>query len=269
MRNLLTSLQNPQVKHLVALKSRKEREAAGEFIIEGRRFVEEALHRNAPLKQIYYCRELFNGQEWERLEPVIYAMAVPVQEIDERVCRKICGTENPQGILAVVTKPQVSWADMQPRRSRVLLIVDGVQDPGNLGTILRTALAAGVTQIGLTEGTVDPYNPKVLRSTMGGIFSLTVLTDVQPEEVVAYCRSNQLSLVTADAKGESYTTLRQLSGPVALIMGNEGSGPSQYLRENAEVLVQIPMSNEVESLNVSIAAAILLFEIARRHSFCL
>ena len=113
--------------------------------------------------------------EWQTLHKRLCERSIPFEEVDERVLRKMSATEEPQGILAVVRQTNYTWADLQIDQNSVLLILDGIQDPGNLGTILRTALASGVRYVCLTPGTVDLYNPKVLRSTMGAIFSLVLL----------------------------------------------------------------------------------------------
>lgn len=166
---MLESLQNEQVKFVASLQRRKVRDETQLYVIEGWRFVEEAVHRNAPLKKVYVSSKR-NPSDWESLREGLLARNIPFEETDDRVLRKMCSTEEPQGILAVVQQIKYTWEDVVLDKGSVFLILDGVQDPGNLGTILRTALAAGVRYICLTSGTVDVYNPKVLRSTMGAIF---------------------------------------------------------------------------------------------------
>lgn len=261
---MLTSLQNEHVKHVVSLHKRKYRNEYGEFLIEGWRFVEEAVRRKAEIRQIYFCPEKDNGF-WASLKEVLQERRIPVQEVDEKVLRKMSETEEPQGILAVIGCKEYSWQDLEINPQTLLLIVDGVQDPGNLGTILRTALAAGVHQVCLTPGTVDLYNPKVLRSTMGAIFALKVLTDCLPEQVVEFTRAKGLNILTGDLDGEPFYET-ELALPLALVVGNEGNGPSDVFRSMELTRVTLPMSHEVESLNVAIATGIMLYEIARRKA---
>ncbi|MDR3270562.1 MAG: RNA methyltransferase [Peptococcaceae bacterium] len=262
---MLTSVHNPLVKQLVSLQSRKGRDNSGEFLVEGRRSVEEILLRDAPVKQVFLCPDLAPTayQDWCRTECL--RRGITYHEINERVSAKISGTEQPQGVFAVLAQPSKDWLDFHLDRQTVILCVAGIQDPGNLGTILRTALAAGVTQIVLTTGTVDLYNPKVVRSTLGTMLSQVILVDVPAQDVLAFCRAQALPLIVADSRGESYAVAPHLQPPLVLVVGNEGNGVSPCLLQGAVALVQIPMRYQVESLNVSIATGILLFEIVRRQ----
>jgi len=263
---MIESLQNEQVKYVVSLQRHKAREEAQLFVVEGWRFVAEAVLRNAPIKKVFVCQER-ETLEWQSLHKKLCERNIPFEEVDKRVLRKMSATEEPQGILAVVRQTTYTWADLQIDRNSLLLILDGIQDPGNLGTILRTALASGVRYVCLTPGTVDLYNPKVLRSTMGAIFSLVLLPGRQPEEILSFCRDRGLDVFTGDTQGSTVYHTKLSDGPLALVVGNEGSGPSPSFR-NADVqCVTIPMYQDVESLNVAIATGILLYEIVRQRHF--
>jgi len=263
---LLTSLQNNQVKQVVSLHRRKGRDESKKFLVEGWRFVEEAVQRGAEIEQVFVCPTRI-PPEWQFLIDEIYVQRLAVEEVDERLLRRMGTTEEPQGILAVARQKTVSWGDLSVDAQSLLLIIDGVQDPGNLGTILRTALASGITQVCLTSGTVDLYNPKVLRSTMGTIFSLRVVNEVSTDEIINFCQANSLTMVTADLKGEPLYSAKIEQVPMALIVGNEGKGPADQFKTAADQTVTIPMYNQVESLNVGIATGILLYEIVRRRDF--
>lgn len=260
---LLTSLQNEQVKYVVNLHKRKFREETGEFLVEGWRFVEEAIRRGAEITKVFVCPER-RSEAWPRLAEALAKKKISVTWVDEKVIRKMSDTENPQGILAVVTQPEWTWQDLQLHPDQVLLVLDGIQDPGNCGTILRTALAAGIQQVCLTEGTVDIYNPKVLRSTMGAIFSLKIVLHCQPEEIIDFCAEHELQVVTGDIEGENLYHAN-LSLPLALVVGNEGNGPSPIFRGSVVNRITIPMAHEVESLNVALATGIILYEVVRRR----
>lgn len=262
---MITSVQNEQVKYVVSLQHRKGRLKNKEFIIEGWKFVQEALQRGADIKKIYICPER-TPQEWQFLIGEITRAEIPILEVDDRVLRKMSATEEPQGILGIVRQAQFTWQDVRLTCKDALLILDGLQDPGNLGTILRTALAAGVRQVCLTRGTVDVYSPKVLRSTMGTIFSLIILSEQDPEEIMAYCSAHAVPLLVADVEGEVYSA-RKLELPLALVIGNEGNGPSELFKRHAGRSLTIPMCSNVESLNAAMAAGILLYEIARQRDF--
>jgi TrmH family RNA methyltransferase len=261
------SLQNEQVKQVVNLRRRKGREEARQFVVEGRRFVEEALNREARILKVFKCPQR-EQPEWKPLLKELENRQIPIIEINERILNKICSTVEPQGIIAVVHQPDFTWEDFIVDSQTVLLIIDGVQDPGNLGTILRTALAAGVRQVCLTRGTVDVYNNKVLRSTMGAIFSLTILADLSTGEIIDYCSSRALKLLVADLEGEVIYGSEMIKLPLALVVGNEANGPSPFFRNLAQQHVKIPMNYDVESLNVAMATGILLYEIVRQRDFC-
>ncbi|MBP1759417.1 MAG: rRNA methylase [Firmicutes bacterium] len=263
---MIESLQNEQVKYVVSLQRRKAREEARLFVIEGWRFVEEGVRQSAPIKKVYVCldREPF---EWQPLLRRLRERGIPFEEVTERVFRKMSATEEPQGILAVVRQTNYSWSNLHINTETVLLILDGIQDPGNLGTILRTALASGVHYVCLTSGTVDLYNPKVLRSTMGAIFPLVLLPDKRPEEILDFCRKQRMRVLMGDIQGVPIYRTNLSDGPLALVVGNEGKGPSLAFRDADTQRVTIPMAQEVESLNVAMATGILLYEIVRQRGF--
>ena len=264
---MIESLQNEQVKHVLSLQRHKVREEAQLFVVEGWRFVEEAVRRNAPIAKVYVCRERETPQ-WEFLHQKLCQRNIPFEEVNTRVLRKMSATEEPQGILAVVHQTTYTWADLQIDQNSVLLILDSIQDPGNLGTILRTALASGVRYVCLTPGTVDLYNPKVLRSTMGAIFSLVLLPGQQPEDVLEFCQERGLRLFMGDIQGSSVYHTQLADGPLALVVGNEGKGPCESFRSAEVQCVTIPMCHDVESLNVAIATGILLYEVVRQRDSC-
>ena len=263
---MIESLQNEQVKYVVSLQRRKAREEAQLFVVEGYRFVRDALLRNAPIKKVFVCLER-ESQEWPSMLESLHERRIPFEEVTELVLRKMSATEEPQGILALVRQTNYSWSDLTMDSHSVLLILDGIQDPGNLGTILRTALASGVHYVCLTPGTVDIYNPKVLRSTMGALFSLILLPSQPPEQILGFCKEQGLSIFMGDIQGNSIYQTGLPLGPLALVVGNEGKGPSLPFRSKDVQRVTIPMTEDVESLNVAIATGILLYEIVRQRRF--
>lgn len=263
---MIESLHNEQVKYVVSLQRRKVREESQAFVVEGWRFVDEAVRRDALIQKVYVCLER-NPREWQALRDNLLEKKVPFEEVDERVFRKMSATEEPQGILAVVSQKSYTWSDVEVNEQTVLLILDGLQDPGNLGTILRTALASGVHYICLTQGTVDLYNPKVLRSTMGAVFSLVILQTLQAEEILGFCQEQGLNILMGDIQGSPIYSTILPEGPLALVVGNEGKGPSPVFRNADGQHITIPMQHDVESLNVAMATGILLYELFRRRAF--
>lgn len=263
---MITSLQNPWVKHVANLQQRKVRNAAKEFVVEGWRSVSEALTRGAQIKQAFVTPEPFPAGGAALLAS-LRQKGISLEEVELRVMEKMSATEAPQGILALVAQPEFSWADVSRTANDVLLIIDGVQDPGNLGTILRTALATGVQTVCCTRGTVDLFNPKVLRSTMGAVFSLVLLQELNMEEILNFLQEKGYTLLVADVRGEPLYRSGPWPLPLALVVGNEGAGPAQIFKEKADRTIAIPMHQQVESLNVAVAAGIVLYEIVRQRDF--
>lgn len=263
---MIESIYNEQVKYVVSLQRRKVREQTKSFVIEGWRFVKEAAERKAPIEKIYVCPER-ESLEWQPLAKHLQERNISFEEVDKRVLRKMTATEEPQGILAVVRQTDYSWSDLRINAQTVLLIIDGLQDPGNLGTILRTALASGVRYVCLTPGTVDIYNSKVLRSTMGAVFPLVLLPNQRPDNILTFCREQGLSILTGDTQGQAIYETALTEGPYALVVGNEGKGPSPAFRGANVRQITIPMLQNVESLNVAVATGIMLYEIVRQRDF--
>ncbi|KLU61821.1 23S rRNA (guanosine-2'-O-)-methyltransferase RlmB [Peptococcaceae bacterium CEB3] len=261
---MITSMQNPLVKHVVALQQKKRRDEALEFVAEGWRSAGEALTRGARVKQVIYCPEEVDARGGSLLES-FRRRGVPLEEVEARVLRKMSATEEPQGVLLLAEQAQFSRQDLRRSPEGLLLVVDGIQDPGNLGTMIRTALAAGVSRFCLTRGTVDIYNPKVVRGTMGALFSTVFLRGLEAGEVLALCREESLPVVVADVEGRSLYSGAKIPWPSALVVGNEGAGPARVFKERAYARVAIPMAGGVESLNVAMAAGIMLFEIVRQR----
>jgi len=266
---MITSLQNEQIKQVVSLHKNKGRDEKGEYLIEGKRILQEALQRKAPLSRIYYCTaKKYDGSDLLRLIEQASLTGIQTEEVSETVMRKITTTEEPQGLMAVVRKKNSDWKQIIAEKSTILLVLDNIQDPGNLGTILRTALAADVRQIVLTKGTVDLYNPKVMRSSMGSIFSQTVLTGKDPQEIVSFCHDKKYKLVVSSMEGKSvFNEHSHENFPLALVIGNEAFGVSDCFLKNAGKKYSIPMFNEVESLNAAMAAGIFLYELRRQGQF--
>lgn len=258
---MITSTQNPLIKELASLKEKKGRENTGLFLIEGVRFVEEALKAGAPVQQVLYASRLLDGDRGGALLQAVDAARIPAEEVSDKVLSFSSDTDNPQGIVAAVKIPKVGLGELQ---TEFLVVADGVQDPGNLGTIIRSALAAGTGGVICTQGTVDLYNPKTLRSTMGTVFTIPVVQGVSDVDLITWLKQRSIPLVAADISGAETYYRSKLVPPFALVIGNEGRGVSEYLLSNASRTVMIPLSGDAESLNAAVAASIILFEAARQ-----
>lgn len=241
---MIISTQNNQVKKWKKLQTRKERMKTGLFLIEGFHLIEEAKQSNWKIKEIIF-REGVEVPSWCEKEMI--------HMVSESVFQYIAQTNTPQGIIAVIEmKKHTEFAGNH------VILIDRIQDPGNLGTIIRTADAAGFSAVILGKGTVDQFNDKVIRATQGSIFHIPILQADLLDEIHALKQAGFSIWATALQDSKKYT---EMVSPekVALILGNEGSGVDKELLQVADSIVNIPIYGKAESLNVSIAAGILMY----------
>ena len=254
---MITSPSNPTIKRIRQLQSRrKAREESRAFVIEGLRLVGEAAKTGAAVELVLHTDHL-DGRG-RALVNALARQGATVETVSPSVM-KVCSTaETPPGLLAVVPLPSLQ----PPGEATLAVVVDGLSDPGNLGALLRTAMAAGVEVVFLTEGTVDAFNPKVVRSAMGAHFRLPIV-ELSPEALPN--RLHGLEVWMAEAGGGVSYDRVNWRLPSALLIGGEAHGIRAEVRSLAKGQVSIPMPGEAESLNASIAAAIILFEIVRQR----
>jgi TrmH family RNA methyltransferase len=234
----------------------KRRAEAGAFVVEGVRLAEEALRSSWPLRLALYTAEL--ADRHEGLVRALHARGV-AEQVSAAVMQAASDTQTPQGILLEVELRTLPL----PKALTFVLILDGVADPGNLGTLLRSAAAADCDAVLLAPGCADPYSPKVVRSGMGAHFHQPLLTESWTE-IGKLVRQHQLQVFLAEAwQGETYDQ-QDLTRPLALILGGEARGAGDEAAKLAPKLLQVPMPGRVESLNVAAAGSILLFEVVRQ-----
>lgn len=254
---MITSSQNPKLKLVRALLGRaKERREAGAFVIEGVRLVEEAVKANWQFQFVLFSDGL--SERGKELVKTLTANQIEVEETSGDLLQNLSETETPQGILAVLP-----LADLPiPDSPNFILIPDQIRDPGNLGTLLRTAAAVGVQAALLSPETTDAFAPKVLRSGMGAHFQLPIHS-MTWDEICEHIKDTQIYL--ADMNGQCCweTDLRR---PLALIIGGEAEGASEEARKLANQRISIPMPGRVESLNAGVAGSVLMFEVLRQRS---
>ncbi len=254
---MLTSPQNPKIKLIRALSGRaKERREAGAFLAEGVRLVEEANNGGWPFRFALYSDEL--SERGQELVQKLREKEIDVEQVDARLLQSLSETETSQGILAVLEPHEFSVVHPVD----FVLIPDSVRDPGNLGTLLRSAEAAGVQMVLLPPESVDPFSPKVLRAGMGAHFRLPI-REMSWEEIRDHVKGLQIYL--ADMHGASCWKM-DFKGPLALIIGGEASGATEPARKLANWLVSIPMLGASESLNAAVAGSVLMFEVLRQRS---
>jgi len=255
---LITSLANEKVKLARSLHRRRGREKERLFIAEGVRLCGEVLRAGITPALLFYTPEVAAEERGMRLLQAFADVGTRGMAVSEGVMRTISDTQTPQGVLAVAPISE------EPPKEGLLLIVDRLRDPGNLGTILRSAWAAGVGRVVTTKGTVDIYSPKVVRGAMGAHFHLSLAPDKEWKEIEPLLEERQLLL--ADARGEVAYHEVDWSKPSALIIGGEAEGASEEAKRLAHRSVYIPMPGEADSLNAAVAASIILFEAARQQT---
>lgn len=257
----LTGLQNPMVKAAAELKQKKYRQQQGLFLAEGLRTVEEAVRYGA-VQSIFYT-----AIEDDRTRAVLEEAAakqIKLVCVSDKVLKKIADTETPQGIIAVCERRSKRLDDFLAS-SKMLLVLDRVTDPGNIGTMLRTADAAGVGGLLLLQGCADIYAPKTVRASMGSLFHLPVLSGLSEELLVQAARKAGYELLVTCLDGAENLYKADLQGRLAFVMGNEANGVSDALLAAADKRVFIPMQGRAESLNVAMAAGIVMFEALRQR----
>lgn len=256
---MITSSQNPKLKLVRALMGRaRERREANAFVVEGVRLVEEAVNAGWKFQFALYSDGL--SDRGRSLLNTLLTHQIDTEEVAGDLLQKLSDTESPQGVLAVLDDSQLPI----PEALDFVLIPDQVRDPGNLGTLLRSAAATGVQAVFLPPETTDPFAPKVLRSGMGAHFRLPIHA-MTWEEIEQISRSANLQLYIADMDGASCweTDLRQ---PLALVVGGEAEGVSEDARRLSKGKISIPMAGNVESLNAGVAGSVLMFEVVRQRS---
>ena len=254
---MITSSQNPKLKLVRALLGRpKERREANAFVVEGIRLIEEAFTAGWKFQFALYSDGL--NERGQDLLKVLTAHRIEVEEVAGDLLQKLSDTETPQGILAVLEFTNLKV----PASPNFILIPDQVRDPGNLGTLIRTAAAAGVQALFLPDETTDAFAPKVVRSGMGAHFRLPIHTLTWDEIRES---TKDIEVYLADMEGKSFweTDLRK---PLALIVGGEADGASEEARKLATQRISIPMAGNVESLNAGVAGSVVMFEVVRQRS---
>jgi TrmH family RNA methyltransferase len=254
---VITSSQNAKLKLVRALQGRaKDRREAGAFLAEGVRLVEDALAANWPFRFVLYGSQL--SERGRSLVGRLEGLKVDVEQVEDALFESVSETETTQGILAALELPN----QLIPNQLNFLLIPDQIRDPGNLGTLLRSAAAAGVQAVLIPPETVDAFSPKVVRAGMGAHFRLPVVS-LGWDEIRA--RVAGCAVFLADAGGQESCWGADFRQPLALIVGGEAEGASQSAQKLADRLVNIPMPGKIESLNAAVAGGILMFEVVRQR----
>ena len=256
----ISSKDNELIKHIKKLKDKKERDLSNEYIIEGIKLIQEAIQENAKIKQIIICDDCEKTESIPK--DLMYEIAK--QEciyVTNKVFDSITEVMNPQGILAIIEKQskEIQIDDKQD----IILALDDIQDPGNLGTILRTADSIGLTQILVSKGTADSYNPKVVRSTMGAIFRVKIIECEDLVKTLKESKKHKFEIVVSSLQTDNSIYDINYHKKV-IVIGNEANGVKREIQDLADKKIKIPMLGKTESLNASVATGIILYEYVRQ-----
>ena len=257
---MITSTANQQMKNLMLLmKKSKARNEQELFVVEGRKMFSEV-----PVEWLnqVYVSESFEKENGQLLQGVSYEV------VSDQVYKSVSDTQTPQGILCLVKKPSYELADLLQGENTHLLILESIQDPGNLGTMLRTGEGAGITGVIMNQTTVDLFNPKTIRSTMGSIYRMPFLVTKDLTGTIMELKKAGVKTYAAHLKGTKQYDEPDYCGATAFMIGNEGNGLSDATADLADTYIKIPMCGHVESLNAAISASLLMYETnrQRRHN---
>lgn len=256
----ITSKDNELIKHIRKLKDKKYRDESNEYVVEGVKLVEEAVKENAKIKQIIVCEDTTRTYEI----PTHIMLEIARYEcisVSNKIFNIITQVTNPQGIMAIIEK---NAQDAQIDYSQdIIVVLDDVQDPGNLGTILRTVDSIGLNQIIVSKGTADAFNSKVVRSTMGAIFRIKIIEVENLAQAIKEMRKHHFKLMVTSLQTENSIYDIQFNKKI-IVIGNESNGVSKGIQEMADEKAKIPMLGKTESLNASVAAGVVMYEYVRQ-----
>lgn len=257
----ITSLQNPKVKDAVRLRDRRDRDKTGQFLIEGYRELKRAVDAGRKIDIVFYCPEFFLGENENELIASAHSDAYACSA---NVFAKLSYRDRPDGILAIAPQKHLTLDDLVLGENPFLLIAESIEKPGNLGTILRSSDAAGVDAVIVCDKTTDIHNPNVVRSSVGTLFTQTVI-EAGSQETLAFLKKNGIQIAAATPHAKLEFTEADFKVPLAIAMGTEQYGLSELWMNEADIAVRIPMYGVADSLNVASATTLLLYEAVRQR----
>lgn len=257
---VISSKENELIKHIKKLKDKKERDLSNEYIIEGIKLIQEAIQEKAKIKQIIICEECEKAEAIPK--EIMYEIArYECIYITKKLYNYLTEVKTPQGILAVIEKE--SNEKNIDYTQEIIVALDEIQDPGNLGTILRTVDSIGLTQILVSKDTADSFNPKVVRSTMGAIFRVKVIECEDLEKTLKEIKKHKFEIVVTSLQTKNSIYDIDYNKKV-IVIGNEANGVQEKIQQLSDKKVKIPMLGKTESLNASVATGIILYEYVRQ-----
>lgn len=262
---LLTSSQNRHVKLAKKLWDRRQREKSQLFLIEGYRELSRAFEGGHVVETLLICPELFLGSNEDALIQDFRRKGAGVFQCTEKIFRELSYRDRPDGLLAIAPQTHLGLADLSHAQNPLYVVAESIEKPGNLGTILRSSDAAGVSGVIVCDRTTDIHNPNVVRSSVGTLFTLPVV-ESSSEAAISHMRKNGITILAATPSAELEFTKVDCRGPLAIVVGTEQFGLTSQWFESADLLVKIPMHGIADSLNVAMATTLLLYEAVRQRN---
>lgn len=263
----ITSMQNPKLKKAMGLRERRDRDESHLFLIEGFRELSRAFGGNVKVLEVFFCPSLFLGSNENALLSSLERQGAVLYQCSEAVLRKLSYRDRPDGLVATAWQMDTSLTSFIRQfsaKTPFLLVAESIEKPGNLGTILRSCDAAGVDAVLVADRCTDLFNPNVVRSSVGTLFTQPVV-EAQGEEILSWLQERGIQIVAATPHAEKEFTEVDLTGPLAIAVGTEQLGLSKAWMERADIQVKIPMRGVADSLNVATATTLLLYEVVRQR----
>ncbi len=262
--SVITSLQNAKVKRLVALQQKSsERRKSGLFVVEGQRELQHCIESGYQVEEVFCCTNRENRFELSAISTSLGACHMSL--VTPQVYEKIAYRGSTEGVIATVRERHLTLADLHLPASPLIMVLESVEKPGNLGAVLRSADASGADAVIICDPLTDLYNPNLIRASIGAIFSRQVAT-ASSEETISWLKANNIQILTAQLQDSSLYYDTPMTGPTAIVMGTESTGLTDIWRKAADKHIRIPMLGALDSLNVSVSAAILLYEVVRQRN---
>jgi len=263
---LLTSLQNPKIKYAKKLRNRRFREKENKTILEGYRELSRSFEYGMQLEECFYCSGMFLGENEDSLIAEFASKNIKTYEVPKHILEKIAYRDKPEGLIAIAKTQQHLLSDIPVKKNGLYLIVEGIEKPGNLGSLLRSADAAGADGLIICNKCTDIYNPNVIRASTGALFAVPV-AEATNEETLEWLTKNNIKTLAGTPHTDIIYSKNEMTKATAILVGAEQYGLTEFWMNKADQQVKIPMLGKIDSLNVATAATILLYEAARQRDW--
>ena len=264
----ISSVQNPKIKDIIALQEKsKERKTRGLFIVEGKRELNNCFEGGFSMDSIFFCEDYIKEQNILSIcqnQIINDKNGLKLYSVSKNVYNKIAYRDRTEGVVAIIKENVHTLNDIRLGKNPLILILESVEKPGNLGAVLRTADAAGVDAILICDPLTDLYNPNLIRASIGGIFTKQVVTCTS-QEAYSWLKANHISILTAQLQDSEYYYDTDMTVSVAIVLGTESKGLTKFWKDASDTRICIPMLGKLDSLNVSVSAAILCYEAVRQR----